>query len=379
MKVVFWGTYDTGKPRTRILLRGLQENGVTVSECHSTVWYDVEDKSQVRGPVSRLGILIRWISKYPSLITRYLKSPRHDAVVVAYMGHLDVLMLWPFARMRRIPIVWDAFLSLYNTVVEDRKLVSKWNPLAVVLYCWEWLACRACDLLILDTQAHADYFADKFHVEKKELKAVFVGAEVETFHAAAGTTGMQRDDALLILFYGQFIPLHGIETIVRAARKMKNEAVQWVLIGKGQEAEKIQMMLDHEQIPNLQWIPWVEYNELNDWIHKADICLGIFSDSEKASRVIPNKVFQIIACGKPLITRDSPAVRELLSPEDPGVYLVPPNDPQALIDAIHACLQTQERSRPLHERLQGIITPVAVGKQFGNHIGQLIKSRSEEP
>jgi glycosyltransferase involved in cell wall biosynthesis len=50
--------------------------------------------------------------------------------------------------------------------------------------------------------------------------------------------------------------------------------------------------------------------------------------------VIPNKVFQILAAGQPLITRDSPAIRELLSDSLPGVYLVPPADPEALLDAV---------------------------------------------
>lgn len=37
----------------------------------------------------------------------------------------------------------------------------------------------------------------------------------------------------------------------------------------------------------------------------------------------------------PLITRDSPAIREILDPKMPGVYLIPPNNPQALVNAIH--------------------------------------------
>ena len=52
MHIVFWGTYDTGKPRVRILLQGLRENGVEVSECQANIWENVEDKSQLSGTVN---------------------------------------------------------------------------------------------------------------------------------------------------------------------------------------------------------------------------------------------------------------------------------------------------------------------------------------
>ena len=48
-----------------------------------------------------------------------------------------------------------------------------------------------------------------------------------------------------------------------------------------------------------------------------------FPESEKAASVIPNNVFQVVACRRPIDTRDTPAVRELQSDAPPCVYLVP--------------------------------------------------------
>ena len=58
MRVVFWGTFDLGKPRNRILLRGLREAGAEVLVCHTPVWSGVEDKSRL-SPLHRLGFLRR--------------------------------------------------------------------------------------------------------------------------------------------------------------------------------------------------------------------------------------------------------------------------------------------------------------------------------
>lgn len=334
MRVVAWGTYDLGKPRVRILLRGLRENGVDVVECHADLWRGVEDKSQIRGLRNKLTFALRWVMAYPSLIYRYLRQPAHDAILVGYMGQFDVLVLWPFATLRGKPMIWDAFLSLYNTVVEDRCLVSKWNPIAYCLYVWEWLACRAADAVLLDTATHARYFADTFRVRKQKLHRVFVGAEPERFHPSEELlTKPRATSTYRVLFYGQFIPLHGVETVVRAAIRSDKDNVRWQLIGTGQEAPQIRRMLDALRPTNLDWTDWVPYDRLVSHIHAADVCLGIFGATDKAARVIPNKVYQVIASGKPLITGDTPAAREVLQP-GPGVILIPVADPEALRRAV---------------------------------------------
>lgn len=335
IRLVFWGTYDLSKPRSRILLRGLRENHVSVLECHADVWSGVADKSQLRGLVKRTYFLLRWILNYPWLILRYIALPRHDVVLVGYMGQIDVLVLWPFARLRGVDIVWDAFLSLYDTVIEDRKIAGPGSLAAKLLFAVEWLSCRAAHRVVLDTRAHADYFETTFHLPPGRTATVHVGVEPECFRPrSAALAPRHRDSPVKVLFYGQFIPLHGIETIVRAAQAAGPVPIDWTIIGSGQEEGKIRDLLQEHEVERLTWIPWVGYQELNDWIHRADVCLGIFGDSDKAARVIPNKIFQVLATGTPLITRDSPAIRELLSPDMAGVYLVPPADPDALLAAV---------------------------------------------
>jgi len=338
MRVILWGTYDIGKPRTRLLRSALASAGVEVIEVRSPVWDGVEDKAQIAGLIPKISYALRWLLAYPGLIVRYLRAPAHDVVIVAYMGHLDVLVLWAFARLRGKPIVWDAFLSLYDTVVSDRQLVGPKNLLAWALWAFEWLACRGSNCVVLDTQAHADLFCELYGLKASRVASVFVGAEYEHFDRDIPVSPGRRDpgesEDLKVLFYGQFIPLHGIETIVRAAQLAQDRPIRWTLIGRGQEESRIRELIDAGPKAKLDWVSWVPYEELAGWISSADICLGIFGGTGKAARVIPNKVFQILAAGKPLVTRDSLAIRELLNGSMPGVYLVPAANPRALLEAI---------------------------------------------
>jgi glycosyltransferase involved in cell wall biosynthesis len=360
MRIVCWGTYDLGKPRNRILLRGLKEAGAEVVEIHADIWKGIDDKGDVAGTGRKLLLMLKWLAAYPALLWRYMRASRHDAVLVGYMGQLDVLVLWPFAKLRGVPVVWDVFLSLYNTVVEDRRIVSPFNPLAWLLFAWEWLACRAASQLIMDTRTHADYLADLYGLKPGSVGAVFVGVEPEAFPPCQKKNPADPGKEINVLFYGQFIPLHGIETIIRAAQAAVGEPIRWTLIGRGQEAGSIRHLLA-DAPAKVEWIEWVRYEALRDHIAQADVCLGIFGDTDKAARVIPNKVFQILSSGKPLVTRDSPAIRELLSPETDGVYLVPPTDPGALLDGVRSVHQSSLLARPQRDETLEASRPRAIG------------------
>jgi glycosyltransferase involved in cell wall biosynthesis len=169
---------------------------------------------------------------------------------------------------------------------------------------------------------------------------VLVGVEPEHFPPAMERSPRPPGEPLRVLFYGQFIPLHGVETIVRAARLTDADPVHWHLIGTGQEAARIEALIKELEPAHLTWTPWVPYAELIREIHAADVCLGIFGATDKAARVIPNKVFQVLAAGRPLITRDGPAARELLT-DAAGATLIPAGDPQALAAAVRASFTAQ--------------------------------------
>lgn len=382
MRVVAWGTYDLGKPRVRILLRGLRERGVEVIECHREVWAGVTDKTVVSGVGRRLRLAVGWLAAYPGLVVSYLRAPRHDAVFVGYMGHLDVLVLWPWARLRGVPVVWDAFLSLYSTVVEDRRLMSPRHPLARLLWAWEWLACRAADRVVLDTHAHAKLFRRLYHLPPARLAWALVGAEPERFMPDGSPGGARTvpepppppEGCRRVLFYGHLIPLHGVGTILDAARLTEHEPIEWTIIGDGQERP----LLERCDLPRVRWIQGVPYEELRAWLASAHLGLGIFGTSDKAARVIPNKAFQVLAAERPLVTRDSPAIRELLEdgekPGDLGVTLVPADDPQALAGAVRKVLAADDRGwLPRRRRLVERIVPRVVAGRLEKTLAEVAK------
>jgi glycosyltransferase involved in cell wall biosynthesis len=131
--------------------------------------------------------------------------------------------------------------------------------------------------------------------------------------------------------------LHGVETILEAARLAPE--VRFRIVGSGQLNE---LLVDHP--PNVEWIPWVNYEELPRELWGAGCALGIFGTSEKANRVIPNKAYQAIACGVPLVTGNTRAARELFT-DDADALLVPPGDAFALAGAVRKLAEDPDLRR----------------------------------
>jgi glycosyltransferase involved in cell wall biosynthesis len=127
------------------------------------------------------------------------------------------------------------------------------------------------------------------------------------------------------LFVGKLAPLHGLDLILEAARRLPD--VPFRIVGTGQLAH----VLDARP-SNVEHIPWIDYEDLPGFYAKAGCALGIFGSSGKAHRVIPHKTFQALAVGAPVVTSNSAAARELLS--DRRDSLLVERNADALAEAI---------------------------------------------
>lgn len=332
---IAWGSYDHGKPRVRLLFDALRGLGVSVSEIHIDIWRGIEDKS-VAGWMRLAGALIRLILGYPRALYRLLKTPSDRIILLAYPAIADIFVVWLFARLRRQTIVFDAFIPFYDTIVVDRNRLRPGAIAARLLWQFERLALKLADVILVDTDAHGRYFADSFDIQSEKFVTVLVGAEELFWNARTNDSPGDLPVDIpspYILFYGQFIPLHGVETILRAVELSASQNFHWLIIGQGQEQKLVEDFVAEHRPRNMTWLPWVDYRDLPALIRKAAVCLGIFGASDKAARVVPNKMFQVLAAGGTIITRDSPAVAELAGKFPNTIKLVPSNDPKALAEA----------------------------------------------
>jgi glycosyltransferase involved in cell wall biosynthesis len=224
-------------------------------------------------------------------------------------------------------------------MVGDRARYGERSFAARVLLAVDRKALKLADLVVADTHANADFLAGLGGIPRSAVEVCFVGAEDRLFHA-----GWRADDPFRALFVGKLIPLHGLDTILDAARIASD--IPFRVIGSGQLQDTRGWLDDRPD--NVEWVPWVNYEDLPREYWSAGCALGVFGTSAKARRVIPNKAFQALACGTPLITGDTPAADELLADERDAL-LVPPGSPGALAEAVTRLAADRDLARRLSE------------------------------
>jgi glycosyltransferase involved in cell wall biosynthesis len=288
LRVSYFGTWERGYPRNEQVISSLRSAGVEVDLVQVNVWASEHKFAPKLSALPRLGMaeLKLALNRIPAEV---------DALVVGYPGQVDI---WAAKRHGK-PVVFNAMVSLYDTFVEDRQRFRAESIAGRALREIDRRAFAGADLLVSDTRANAKYMAEIGGIE--EPPVCYVGAEERLFKHT-----WQRPERFCALFVGKLIPLHGLDVILEAARLIPD--VDFRIIGSGQLGHVLA-----DRPANVDHVPWIDYEDLPREYAAAGCALGIFGSSPKAQRVIPNKAFQALAVGAPLVTANAEGARELLT------------------------------------------------------------------
>lgn len=356
LHVEWVGTYERDYPRTRVLVEGLRDHGVRVHERHRPVWERTRHKAGgflAPGRLARAGVA--YAGAWGALAAEQVRDRGPvDAVVAGYPAQPDAVPAWALARARRARLVVDMMISLVDTLGDDRGRAGGLGRR--VLAGADRAALMAADIVLADTAANAEFMVRRFRVARERIVVAPVGAEPGAFPPSPVPDGPCH-----ALWYGKLSPMHGLDVIVEAARIPGTPPIR--LVGEGQLDGWLADQMRRDPPRHLTHVPWVEYDHLRDEMASAGIVLGIFGRSAKAQRVVPNKVFQAMAAGRPIITADTPGIREVLT-HGVDAVLVPAGQPAALAAALIALAGDPDARRRLgtaaRERYLQVGTPAAV-------------------
>jgi glycosyltransferase involved in cell wall biosynthesis len=231
--------------------------------------------------------------------------------------------------------------------------------------------------VLLDTQAQADAFSRSARVPRERVSALFVSCNEDLFNTDV-KPDRPPNGCFHVLYYGTYQPLHGMETVVRAARLLKDEPhIKWRIIGRGQEYARVRGLAHEWTLTNIDFQAPVPYGDLPGAIASADLCLGgPFGSTEKARRVITGKTFQFLSMRKPVIVGDTPANHELLVPDESARF-VPLADPDALAAAVQDLGNAPDRRQRLadagHTQYLERASEAVIGAQLGSIIEDMVK------
>lgn len=244
-------------------------------------------------------ILLRSVLTF-LIALRKLKTRDYFAIVCGFYGHLLTILLKNYSDK---PIIFDAFISTFDTLCNDRGLCTNDCVIGRVSKWIDHYSCASADIVLVDTIAQKKYFSEKLNVTSSKVYVVYASCNEDIFFPR------QQLEEDYVLFYSSFLPLHGVSTILQAARYLERENIKFRLIGP------IKKLKGVPDIPsNVELLDSVKLQELPTHIAKSKICLGgHFGKSEKAKRVISSKTFECMAMAKAVIVGYNEANSELFT------------------------------------------------------------------
>jgi glycosyltransferase involved in cell wall biosynthesis len=297
----------------------------------------------------------------------HLLSRRYDLVYVGFYGYL--LML-PVGLLARQPVLFNPFISTYETLVLERKRFREASLGARLAFWLDQVACRGADRLILDTQAHVDYFVQQYHLPRDKFDVVYVGADETVFYPRP-----EVSEEPVVLYHGAYLPVHGVETIVRAAGLLDGKSpLRFRLIGEGLEYRQARDLAEELDVSNVEFLPPQPWPQMPGQIARASICLGgHFGTAGKAGRVIAGKTYQYLAMGKATIVGDNAANRELLA-HGQDAWFCPMADPKGLADGIQALAKDSDLRECLGQKARGTFLKRASTPAINERIRQVVEA-----
>lgn len=330
MKVCLFGSYvkdsygiPSGNGGT-LIKKILENQNINVIECHEPLEkYSCFFKAYVR-----LFVIHRNLD--------------YDVIIIPWRGVLTL----PLAKLiHKKPMIYFPAFSIFDTLVHDRKKIKKNSAKAKFAHFVDQLTCKWVDKVILESSEEINYFVNEFNLSREKFFQLPLAADELIF---VPLPFKEPKKEFVVLFFGSYIPLHGVETIVKSAEILRNQPeISFLICGEGQTKPDIENFIQEKKLKNIQLLGLVSKEKLLENIKNSDVCLGIFGDTNKAKKVVTNKVFQILASGKPLITMESPAAIESHLKNDVNCLLVSPSNPQKLAEAILSLRNNTEKRKQI--------------------------------
>jgi len=360
MRVWYFGSYLDWYPRNRVIRKGLARAGAAVIA--------------VNVPANKA---LRWPRLLLNAAKLLIQSKRPEVIIVPEVDLESFPMAWIVARVLAALLVYDAFYSRWDALVNDELEISAGSAKARITYLLEKFTLKTADLVLADTSAHADYIAQTYKLDRARFETVCIGADDELFHPLPG----REEKEFLVHYNGFYHRLQGVAAIIEAAAILKNEpGIKFEMIGKRASSafKQVKEKVEKYKLTNVTFIDTLPIEQMPERMARASVCLGIFGKTGFGERVFPNKGFQTLAMGIPLITRESRGSSEV-GVSGQHFLAVPAEDGEALADAILFLKNNPDKRRAIaaqgRELFDRRFAPLPIGKSLLARMERALKEK----
>lgn len=172
------------------------------------------------------------------------------------------------------------------------------------------------------------------------------GADTDCFKPVENGVGRVGDGRWTVLYSGTHGLVHGMEMILDAAEELlDDERIRFVIVGDGVAKDALVADAERRKLRNVEFLPSQQPESLAETIRSSDVCIATTTEGSFSKGTVPVKMFDYMACGKPVVAAVAGDARTIMAEADGGV-VVSPGDSAALASALLGLLEDEnERAR----------------------------------
>ncbi len=279
----------------------------------------------------------------------FLDSP--DVVIATSPQLLECLAgLW-IATLKGVPFVFEVRDLWPESLTVDANSGLNLQVRAVLSKISDLLYRRSHHVVVV-TPAFKKYLIEHYNVAPEKISIVMNGVEPDVFTPSGETDSVVEEFQLggrfVVSFIGVLGNAHGLSTVAYAAARLQETRpeVLLLLVGEGADKSNLQALGATMGLKNLFIVGQQPRSKIPAMIRASSACMVLLKKSEVFKTVIPTKVLEFMACGRPVILGVEGQARELVEKADCGVC-VPPEDSASLAGAIERLYNDAELRKRL--------------------------------
>jgi len=266
-----------------------------------------------------------------------------------------VLSLTPFvlSRIFNKPMITE----INGDLLTEFDLAGYPRVLLVAVRWVETIVCKGSRALVCVTEGLGDIFRNRYRLSNDKIKVIPNGTDTDRFHPLDPNDCRDRlgidADTKVVGFVGTFVPHQGLSYLIKSAKIILDKCpdVAFLLVGDGPMRKDLMKMLQAMNVKDHFLLPGaVPHNQVVLFINAMDVCVAPFTRSRNERiGLSPLKIYDYVACGKPVVASDIKGVGDLLRRHEVGIAVSPEN-PTALARGILSALEDDElANRCLHK------------------------------
>lgn len=251
---------------------------------------------------------------------------------------------WLLARLKGVPFVlevrdlWPEFAVALG-VLRNRAAVRAAKALERFLY-------RRAAVVVVNSPGFED------HVRTEGARAVTLvanGADPAPFlrtdrERRAWRRRLGWEDRFVVLYAGAHGVPNDLEVVLDAAGAAGRGDELFAFAGAGRDLDRLRRLARERRLENVCFLGPRPKSQMPGLLAAADACVAILKPLPQFATTYPNKVFDYMAAGRPVLLAIDGAIRKVVEDAGAGVF-VPPGDSAALLEAVRAYRRDPERAR----------------------------------